>query len=139
MSYNFQGSIGQKQLRSIWFPMRQVNFVIIFIFCLALALFTLENTQPGTINVIPDVQVQSPIAVELVLASGIGAVFAWLYSIWTHWQRLLVSGQQVRQKNVQIKELESRVEQYQAEVQSLKLALPPANDSLAKEIQAITR
>ena len=136
MSYNFQGSIGQKQLRSIWFPMRQVNFVIIFIFCLALALFTLENTQPGTINVVPDVQVQAPIA---VLASGIGAVFAWLYSIWTHWQRLLVSGQQVRQKNVQIKELESRVEQYQAEVQSLKLALPPANDSLAKEVQAITR
>jgi uncharacterized integral membrane protein len=118
--------------------MKQINFVIIFLFCLALALFTLENTEPGSINVVPGVQVQAPIAVELLLASGIGAVLAWLYSIWTHWQRLLLSGQQVRQKNVQIKELESKVEQYQAEVQSLKLALPPVNDSLAKEAQAIS-
>jgi len=119
--------------------MRQINFVIIFISCLAFALFTLENTEPGTINVVPGFQVQAPIAVELFLASGIGAVLAWLYSIWTHWQRLLLSGQQVRQKNVQIKDLESKVEKYQAEIHSLKLALPPANDSLGKEAQAITQ
>jgi len=119
--------------------MRQINFFIIFIFCLALALFTLENTQPGTINVVPEVQVQAPIAVELLLASGIGAVLAWLYSIWTHWQRLLLSSQQVRQKNNQIKQLESNVEQYKAEIQSLKLALPPVNDSLGQEAQAITQ
>ncbi|ARV62559.1 DUF1049 domain-containing protein [Nostocales cyanobacterium HT-58-2] len=119
--------------------MRQINFVIIFIFCLALALFTLENTEPGTINVVPGLQVQAPIAVELLLASGIGAVLAWLYGIWTHWQQLLFSSQQVRQKNVQIKELETKVEQYQEEVQSLKLALPPVNDSLAKDAQVITQ
>ncbi|MBW4633136.1 MAG: LapA family protein [Iphinoe sp. HA4291-MV1] len=119
--------------------MKQINFVIIFILCLALALFSLENTQPGTINVVPEVQVQAPIAIELLLAGGIGAVLAWLYSIWTHWQRLLLSSQQVRQKNVQINELESKVEQYQAEVQSLKLALPPVNDSLVKEAQAVTQ
>ncbi|NJM72646.1 MAG: LapA family protein [Scytonema sp. RU_4_4] len=117
--------------------MKQINFVIIFILCLALALFALENTQTGTINVVPEVQVEAPIAVELVLASGIGAALAWLYSIWTHWQRLLLSSQQVRQKNVQIKELEKKVEHYQTEVQSLKLALPPMNDSLAKEAQVI--
>ena len=119
--------------------MRQINFVIIFIFCLALALFALENTQPGTINIVPEVQVQAPIAIELLLASGIGAVLAWLYSIWTRFQRLLVYGPQVRQKNLQIKELERKVEQYQAEVQSLKPVLPPVNDSVAKEAQVISQ
>ncbi|MBP5972705.1 LapA family protein [Brasilonema sp. CT11] len=119
--------------------MRQINFVIIFIFCLALALFALENTQPGTINIVPEVQVQAPIAIELLLATGIGAVLAWLYSIWTHFLRLVLSGQQVRQKNVQIKELERKVEQYQAEVQSLKPVLPPVNDSVAKEAQVISQ
>ncbi|MBD2773489.1 lipopolysaccharide assembly protein LapA domain-containing protein [Iningainema tapete] len=115
--------------------MRQFNFVIIFILCLAFALFAIENTEPGTIHIIPGYQVQAPIAVELLLASGLGAVFAWLFSIWTHLGRLLVSGKQVRQKNVQLKELETKIEQYQAEIQSLQLALPPAGDSL-KEAQA---
>jgi uncharacterized integral membrane protein len=110
--------------------MRQINFLIIFIFCLALALFTIENTEPGTIYIVPGLQVQAPIAVELFLAVGLGAVVAWLFSIWTHWQRLLLTRGQVRQKNVQIQELESKVEQYQAEIQSLTPALPPAGDSV---------
>ncbi|GAB1540274.1 LapA family protein [Scytonema sp. NUACC21] len=118
--------------------MRQINFVIVFILCLALALFTIENTEPGVINILPGLQVQAPISVELILASGLGAVFAWLYSIWTHWQRLLLSYPQARQKNAQIKELENKVEQYQAEVQALKLALPPGKDSSAQE-QAIAQ
>ncbi len=109
--------------------MRQLNFVIIFIFCLALAVFTIQNTEPSTINLVPGVQVQAPIAVELLLALGLGAVLAWLFSVWTQLQRTLVSGQKVRQSNVQIKELESKVEYYQAEIQALKLALPPAGDT----------
>lgn len=104
--------------------MRQINFLIIFIFCLALALFTMENTAPGTINIVPGVEVQAPIAIELILASGLGAVFAWLYGMWTHLLRLIISGKQVRQKNVQIQELENKVEKYETEIQSLKLALP---------------
>ncbi len=108
--------------------MRQLNFVMVFILCLAFGLFTIENTEIGTIRVVPGLQVQAPIAVELFLAIGLGAIFAWLFSIWTRLQRLLVYNQQVRQKNVQIKELENKVEQYQAEVQSLQLALPPAGD-----------
>ena len=110
--------------------MRQFNFVIIFIVCLAFALFAIENTEPGTIHIVPNFQVQAPIAVELLLAVGLGAVFAWVFSIWTQLQRQLAFGQQVRQKNFQIKELESKVEQYQVEIQSLQLALPPAGDSL---------
>ncbi len=114
--------------------MKQVNFLIIFIFCLAFALFTLENTNLGTIYVLPGVEVQAPMAVELLLAAGLGAVFAWLFSMWTQLQRQILSGPQRKQK-VRIKELESKIEQYQAEVQSLQLALPPAGDSSTKETE----
>jgi lipopolysaccharide assembly protein A len=111
--------------------MKQVNFVIIFIFCLALALFTIENTEPATIHIVPGVHVQAPMAVELLLATGLGAVFAWLFSMWTQLQRQLLSSPQ-RQQSARIQELESEIEHYQAEVQSLQLALPPAGDSSTK-------
>ncbi|MCV3213720.1 LapA family protein [Plectonema radiosum NIES-515] len=114
--------------------MKQINFVIIFIFCLALALFTIENTEPATIYILPRVEVQAPIAVELLLATGFGAVFAWLFSMWTQLQRQLLSTPQ-RKQNVRIQELESKIEQYQVEVQSLQLALPPSSDSSTKETE----
>lgn len=113
--------------------MRQVNFVLIFIFCLAFVVFAIQNTEPGTIHVIPGVEVQAPIAIELLLAFGLGGVFAWLFSIWTQLLRYLISNKQVRQKNIQIKELESKVQEYQAEIKSLQPALPPASDSITKE------
>lgn len=114
--------------------MKQLNFLIIFIFCLALALFTIQNTELATIYIVPGVQVQAPIAVELLLATGLGAIFAWLFSMWTQLQRQLLSGSQ-RKQNVRIQELESKIEQYQAEVQSLQLALPPSSDSSTKETE----
>jgi TRAP-type C4-dicarboxylate transport system permease small subunit len=107
--------------------MRQFNFVIIFIFCLALALFTMENSQPAVIQIVPGFQVQAAIALELLLAVGLGAVLAWLFNIWTHFQQRIVASGQIRQKNLRIQELESKVEQYQGEIQSLKLVLPPAS------------
>ncbi len=114
--------------------MKQVNFLIIFILCLALALFTLENTNLGTIYILPGLEVQAPMSIELLLATGLGAVFAWLFSMWTQLQRQLLSSPQRKQK-VRIKELESKVEQYQAEVQSLQLALPPSSDSSTKQTE----
>lgn len=115
--------------------MKQVNFVIIFIFCLALALFTIENSESATIHILPNLVFKAPMAVELLFAIGLGAVFAWLFSLWTQLQRQILSNPQRRQK-AQIQELESKIEQYQAEVQSLQLALPPASDSLTKEVKA---
>ncbi|WP_017653459.1 LapA family protein [Fortiea contorta] len=89
----------------------------------------MENAELGTINIVPGVQVQAPIAVELLLAVGIGGVFAWIFSIWTQLQRQILSSQQVRQKNVQIRELETKVKQYQTEIQSMQPVLPPAGDA----------
>ncbi|MGB3654740.1 MAG: LapA family protein [Rivularia sp. (in: cyanobacteria)] len=65
------------------YPMRQVNFAIIFIFCLSFALFSIENTELGTIHLIPGMEVQAPISVELLIALGLGGVLAWLFSVWT--------------------------------------------------------
>lgn len=109
--------------------MKQVNFVLIFIITLALAVFSIQNTEVSTIRILPGLEVQAPIAVELILAIGLGAAFAWLFSIWAQLQRHLVSSQQVRQKNVQIQELESKVQQYKADIQSLQPTLPPAGDA----------
>ncbi len=109
--------------------MRQVNFAIIFIFCLAFALFSIENTELGTIHLIPGMEVQAPISVELLIALGLGGVLAWLFSVWTHLERLLWSSPKVRQKNARIEELECKIQEYQAEINSLKPLLPFSNNS----------
>jgi uncharacterized integral membrane protein len=109
--------------------MTHFNFVIIFIFCLVIALFTVENSQPATIQITPGLQVEAAIAIELLLASGLGAFVIGLFSVWTH-------SNQVRQKNKQIQELESKTKQYQTEIESLKLALlQKSDDSLTQEAQ----
>ena len=116
--------------------MRQLNFLIIFVFCLALVLFSIENTALATIQIVQGVQVQAPLSVELILAMGLGAVLAWLFSIWTRLQRMLVTRQGIRQKNVRIQELERNVEQYKAEIQEQRPTLPPATEPLAQQAEA---
>lgn len=78
--------------------MRQINFLIIFIFCLALVLFGLENPELATIQIVKGIQVQAPLSVELILAMAIGAVVAWLFSLWTRLLRMLESQTEIRQK-----------------------------------------
>ena len=122
--------------------MRPLNFVIIFVLCLALVLFSIENTQPATIQIIEGIQFQAPISIELILAMGIGAVLAWLFGVWTRLQRLLAARQdirQIRKRDDRIQELEQDMERYKAELQD-QHRLPPAseplttNASLAQEV-----
>jgi uncharacterized integral membrane protein len=118
--------------------MRQINFLIIFAMCLALVLFSLENTEPAVIRLVKDVQFQAPIAIELILAMGLGAILAWLFSIWNRWQQQLEffkSRRQIRSKEEQIKKLEQDVERYKVEVEQLKLPALPACEPL-KELSA---
>lgn len=115
--------------------MRPFNFVIIFVVCLALVLFSIENTQPATIQIIEGIEFQAPISIELILAMGIGAVLAWLFGVWTRLQRLLAARQdirQIRKQDVRIQELEQDVERYKAELQD-KHRLPPASEPLTTE------
>ena len=58
--------------------MRQINFLIIFAVCLAVVLFSLQNTQPTTVKIVQGIEVQAPLAIELLLAMWFGAVIAWV-------------------------------------------------------------
>ncbi|MBW4648823.1 MAG: LapA family protein [Kastovskya adunca ATA6-11-RM4] len=119
--------------------MRQINFVIIFAVCLALVLFSLENTEPVAIQVVNGVQVQAPLSIELILAMGIGAVLAWLFSVWTRLQRQIESRQDLRKlrsKDERIEDLEQNIEQYKAELEEKQQLLPSAETQA--EVESVT-
>jgi hypothetical protein len=108
--------------------MRQINFVIIFVICLALVLFGIENTEPAVIHVVRGVQLEAPLSIELIMAMGIGAVLAWVFSVWTQVQKLLETGKEVRVKETRIQELEENIERYKAEIQEQQRLLPAAQN-----------
>ncbi len=115
--------------------MRQINFLIIFAACLALVLFSLENSEPVAIRILQDVQVQAPLSIELILAMGFGAVLAWIFSIWTRLQRQLESRKAVRQirsKEEEIQKLEQTVERYKVEIAQQQLPALSASKPLTE-------
>ncbi|MEG4629051.1 lipopolysaccharide assembly protein LapA domain-containing protein [Microcoleus sp. AR_TQ3_B6] len=118
--------------------MRALNFFFIFLICLALVFFSIENTQPTAIQVIKGVQVKAPLCVELIVATGLGAILAWLFSLWSRMQRTLASRQelrQVREKEQRIQELEQDLERYKAEVEAKQPLLESA-ETISLEIAA---
>jgi uncharacterized integral membrane protein len=117
--------------------MRQVNFFVIFVICLALVLFGIENTEPVVIHVVRNVQFQAPLSVELIIATGIGAVLAWVFSVWTHVQHKIDVQQEMVTRDSRIEELEQDVARYQAEIQEQQRLLPEAvQDADAREVYA---
>ena len=63
--------------------MRQINFGLIFSFGLITVFFTLANTNPTTVHVLPGIEYTLPLAGLLLLAAGLGAVSAWFFAAWT--------------------------------------------------------
>ena len=123
--------------------MRALNFFFIFLICLAIVFFSIENTQPTAIQVIKGVQVKAPLCVELIVATGLGAILAWLFSLWSRMQRTLASRQQIRQvreKEQRIQELEQDIERYKAEVEAkpplLESAETTSLETAATEVKA---
>jgi hypothetical protein len=114
--------------------MRQINFVIIFVICLALVLFGIENTDPAVIRIAQGIELQAPLAVELIMAMGIGAVMAWVFSVWTQLQRAIDSRKDLKVRDVRIQELEENVERYKAEIEEQQRLLPAA-----KSLQDVTQ
>lgn len=115
--------------------MRQVNFVIIFVICLALVLFGIENTEPAVIHIIEGVQLQAPLCIELLVAMGIGAVLAWVFSVWTQLQRMLDSGREIQQRDTRIEALEQDVQRYKVELEEQQRLLP-ASKTIVEEAEA---
>ena len=122
--------------------MRILNFFFIFLIRLALVLFSIENTEPTTIQIIKGFQVKAPLSVELIIATGLGAILAWLFSLWSRMQRMLASRaetRQVRQKEQRIQALEKDLERYKAEVEAKQPLLESAASSVedVKTVEAI--
>lgn len=105
--------------------MRQINFVMIFVISLALVLFGIENTELVRIRFIEGLELQAPLSIELIMAMGIGAVLAWVFSVWVQVQRLLLTQQEMRERDTRIEVLEQDIERYKAEVEEQRL-LPSA-------------
>jgi uncharacterized integral membrane protein len=106
--------------------MRQVNFSLIFVICLALVLFGIENTQLVGINIIQGVELKAPLAIELILAMGIGAVLAWVFSVWTGLQSTLETRQVLGEREEEIEILQADLERYKAELEEQQRLLPSA-------------
>ncbi len=114
--------------------MRQINFVVIFVICLALVMFGIENTDPATIHIISGVDIEAPLCVELIIALGIGAVLAWVFSVWVQVQGYFNISPQVKQREMRIQQLEEDVERYRVELEDLQPMLPgSANKDAATE------
>lgn len=116
--------------------MRQINFVIIFVICLALVLFGIENTDPAVIRVAQGIELQAPLAIELIIAMGIGAVMAWVFSVWTQLQRVIDTRKDLKVRDVRIQELEENVERYKAEIEEQQRLLPAAKSHQGVEQDA---
>jgi uncharacterized integral membrane protein len=104
--------------------MRQINFVVIFVICLALVLFGIENAAPATIHVIEGRDLSAPLSIELILAMGLGAVLAWVFSVWNRLQYGVQAGQQLQERDERIQELEEDVQRYKVELEEQQRLLP---------------
>lgn len=109
--------------------MRQFNFVLIFALCLAIALFSIENTQPTMIRLVPGLQIQAPLAIALILAMGVGATVAWMFSLWSGLQSQVTifrAKRELRNKDKQIANLEQNLAQFQTELEKQRQLMPAA-------------
>jgi uncharacterized integral membrane protein len=112
--------------------MRQLNFLLIFAFGLALVMFTLENTAPTTVRLLPGSSFTLPLAVLLLLVAGLGATAAWVFAVWTGLVRQVNSEPQVAAQQVRIEELQQDVERYRAAMDAQLQLLPAAGQSSAE-------
>ena len=110
--------------------MRQINFSLIFIFGLGTVFFTLENTNPTTVNVLPWMHYTLPLAALLLLSAGIGAAAAWLFASWSGMLNTVESlgkTTDFEAQQVRIQELETDLDRYRSTVQTQLGLLPSAN------------
>ena len=101
--------------------MRQVNFIVVFVFAFALVWFSLQNTDPTTINIFTGIEIETPLAIALLTAMGIGSGLAWFFTQLFRLQSMVESRQalkEIRDKKARIEELEADLQQYQAEAES---------------------
>jgi len=114
--------------------MKQLNFVLIFSFGLAMVMFTLENTAATTVTFLPGLTATLPLAAMLLVVGGIGATAAWVFAVWTGVVKRVetqINPGEVEAQQVRIRELEEDVQRYRATVDAQLGMLPAAGESSA--------
>ncbi len=114
--------------------MKQLNFLLIFSFGLAMVMFTLENTAPTTVHFLPGLSGTLPLAALLLLVGGIGATAAWVFAVWTGVVRKVEAVQsqgEFTAQQVRIQELENDLQRYRATLDAQLGLLPAAGQSSA--------
>ena len=118
-----------------------VDFLIIFVTCLALALFSLENTQDVALKILPQLEIQIHLAVALIVSMGIGATLAGLYMTWIKVRNHLQFKRQARQikdREKQIEQLKEDIQSRQAELELLRQEkFSSESESMAKDENSI--
>ena len=115
--------------------MKQINFLLIFSFGLAMVMFTLENTAPTTVRFLPGLQATLPLAALLLVVGGIGATAAWVFAVWTGVVKKVETLQDngaIEAQQVRIQELESDLQRYRATVDAQLGLLLAAGQSSAE-------
>ena len=113
-----------------------VDFLILFLTCLALALFSLENTQEIAIKILPQLEIQVHLALALIVSLGIGATLAGLYITWVKVRtRLQFRGQarQIKDREQQIQQLKEDMKTRQVELELLR----QEKEKLSSEFESI--
>ena len=116
--------------------MRQINFGLIFGFGLITVFFTLENTAPTTVHVLPGMNYTLPLAGLLLLVSGVGAVSAWFFAAWTGMLNnveRITQASEFEAQQVRIQELETDLNRYRSTVQTQLGLLPATTVSSSSE------
>ena len=116
--------------------MRQLNFLLIFSFGLAMVMFTLENTAATTVHFLPGVSTTLPLAALLLVVGGIGAIAAWIFAVWSGVVKKVETLQdpsEIEAQQVRIQELENDLQRYRATVDAQLGLLPAAGQSSASE------
>ena len=114
--------------------MKQLNFLLIFSFGLAMVMFTLENTAATTVRFLPGVSSTLPLVALLLIAGGIGATAAWIFAVWNGVVKKVETLQEQGEREadqVRIRELENDLQRYRATVDAQLGLLPAAGESSA--------
>jgi hypothetical protein len=112
--------------------MKQLNFLLIFSFGLAMVMFTLENTAATTVRFLPGLSATLPLAALLLVVGGVGATAAWVFAVWSGVVRkveALQSQGEAEAQQVRIQELENDLQRYRATVDAQLALLPAAGQS----------
>ena len=99
------------------------DFLIIFLTCLALALFSLQNTQEIALKILPELEIQVSLAVALIVSMGLGAILSGLYLTWIkvrNYFQFWGKTRQIKSREKQIQQLKEDIESRQTELELLR-------------------